>query len=400
MRDVYIIGLGQTEVGEHWEISLRHLAWMAVEAALKEANVKYPDALYVGNILAGQLSGQEHLGSLIADFCGLRGIEAATTEAAGASGGMALRQAFLAVASGYVETALAVGVEKFTDKVGSGTTAALATASDGDWEAAQGATPAALAALLMRRYMYDFDCSVADFAGFSVNAHANAKTNPNAMFHNTITAEAFAKASMVADPVNMFDTAPDADGAAAVLVASADFVERRHVASLRHPMIRIAGSAVATDSLALHDRSDPLFFRAANLSAGRAYKQAGVESKDLRVIELHDAFTIYAALSLEACGFAERGWGWQMATHNGIGLQGSTPISTFGGLKARGNPGGATGLYQIVEACLQLRGEAGANQVTGSPESGTLPNWAMAQCLGGAGATAVTHILQRMERVE
>lgn len=406
MRDVYIIGLGQTEVGEHWETSLRHLAWQAVDAALKDANFRYegrthiqPQALFVGNILAGQLSGQEHLGSLVADFCGLRGIEAATVEAAGASGGMALRQAFLAVASGYTETALAVGVEKFTDTVGSEATAALATTTDGDWEAAQGATPTALAALIMRRYMHEFDCDIADFAGFSVNAHANAKTNKYAMFHNTITAEAFAKAGMVAEPVNMFDTAPDADGAAAVILASADFIKAHPSVK---PLIRIAGSAVATDTLAVHDRPDPLFFRAANLSAGKALQQAGVEPKDIRVIELHDAYTVYAALSLEAAGFVERGMGWRIGANSGqtIGLKGRTPISTFGGLKARGNPGGATGLYQIVEASLQLRGEAGANQVTAASESDAAPRWAMAQCLGGAGATAVTHILERVEALQ
>jgi acetyl-CoA C-acetyltransferase len=391
MRDVYILGLGQTEVGEHWETSLRHLAWIALDAALKDAEIKTPDALFVGNVLAGQLSRQEHLGVLIADFSGLRGIEAATVEAAGASGGMAVRQAYLAVASGMVDTALAVGVEKFTDTVGSRATAALTSATDTDWEAAQGATPTAIAALIMRRYMHEFDCTVADFAGFSVNAHANAKTNPNAMFHNTITAEAFAKAPMVADPVNMFDTAPDADGAAAVLLIGADALGKLGLEP-SHPLVRIAGSAVATDSLALHDRPDPLFFRAANLSAGRAYKQAGVEPKDISVLELHDAYTVYAALSLEAGGFAPRGMGWRMAMDGGISLKGRTPLSTFGGLKARGNPGGATGVYQIVEAALQLRGEAGANQVAD-------PHWAMAQCLGGAGATAVTHILQRMQKV-
>jgi len=243
----------------------------------------------------------------------------------------------------------------------------------------------------MRRYMHEFDCTMADFAGFSVNAHANAKTNPNAMFHNTITAEAFAKAPMVADPVNMFDTAPDADGAAAVLLIGADALGKLGLEP-SHPLVRIAGSAVATDSLALHDRPDPLFFRAANLSAGRAYKQAGVEPKDISVLELHDAYTVYAALSLEAGGFAPRGMGWRMAMDGGISLKGRTPLSTFGGLKARGNPGGATGVYQIVEAALQLRSEAGANQVAD-------PHWALAQCLGGAGATAVTHILQRMQKV-
>lgn len=389
MRDVFILGLGQTEVGEHWETSLRHLAWIAIDAALKDAEIKTPDALFVGNVLAGQLSGQEHLGALLADFCGLRGIEAATVEAAGASGGMAVRQAYLAVASGMVDTALAVGVEKFTDTVGSRATAALTSATDSDWEAAQGATPTAIAALIMRRYTHEFDCTVADFAGFSVNAHANAKTNPNAMFHNTITAEAFAKAPMVADPVNMFDTAPDADGAAAVLLVGVDALGRLGLEPA-HPPVRIAGSAVATDSLALHDRPDPLFFRAANLSAGRAYEQAGVEPKDINVLELHDAYTVYAALSLEACGFAPRGMGWHMAANGAqsVRLKGRTPLSTLGGLKARGNPGGATGVYQIAEAALQLRGEAGANQVAAA-------RWAMAQCLGGAGATAVSHILER-----
>ncbi len=393
MRDVYILGLGQTEVGEHWETSLRHLALVAVEAALKDGgvrahhNVPLPDALFVGNMLAGQLSAQEHLGALIADFCGLRGIEAATVEAAGASGGVAFRQAYLAVASGLMDSALAVGVEKITDKVGSGVASAASSAADGDWEAAQGVTPTASAALLMRRYMHEHNVTVPHFAGFSINAHANAKSNPYAMYHNTVTAEAFAKAPMVADPVNMFDTAPDADGAAAVLLASADFVGAIHESPLR-PLVRVAGSAVATDALAIHDRSDPLSFRAATLSAGKALAQAGISVDEVNVFELHDAFTVFTALSLEALGVAERGLGWKLAADGGISLKGRVPISTFGGLKARGNPGGATGLYQIVEVALQLRGQAGANQIANA-------KWGLAQCLGSAGATAVTHILER-----
>ncbi len=389
MREVYLIGLGQTEIGEHWTLSLRQLAWMAIQAALDDAEIDYPEALYVGNLLAGQLSGQAHLGSLIADFCGLRSIEAATVESAGAGGGMALRQAYLAVASGFVDTALAVGVEKFTDKVGSGVNAALATTTDSDWEAAQGATPTALAALLMRRYLHTYHVTLADFAGFSVNAHANAKTNPKAMFRNPLTAEAFVKAPMVADPVNMFDTAPDADGAAAVVLVGADAIGKLGLEPA-HPLVRIAASVAASDTLALHDRRDPLFLRAANLSAGRAYRQAGIGPADIGVFELYDAFTILAALSLEACGFADRGCGWQLAANGEISLKGRIPISTFGGLKARGNPGGATGLYQVVEAALQLRGEAGPNQAAD-------PRWVMAQCLGSLGASAVTHILERVK---
>ena len=377
MREVYIAGVGLTPVGEHWDTSLRVLALEAIHAAQHDAPGLKPEALFVGNMLAPELSRQAHLGALIADFAGLRGIEAATVEAAGASGGAALRQAVLAVASGQVECALVVGVEKMTDRVGPGMTAATATAADGDWEAAQGVTPTALAALLMRRYLHEHQVELKDFAGFSVNAHANAKTNPNAMFRNTLTAEAYLKAGMVAEPVNMFDTAPDADGAAALFVSS------------RPGRVRVAASAVATDTLAVHDRPDLLAFEAARRSAEKAYQIAGIRPGDVDLFELHDAFTVFAALSLEAAGFAERGRGWQLSGSD-ITHAGRIPISTFGGLKARGNPGGATGVYQIAEVILQLRGEAGPNQVPAA-------RWGMAQCLGGAGATAVTHILERMD---
>jgi acetyl-CoA C-acetyltransferase len=383
MRDIYIAGIGLTPVGEHWESSLRELALQALLAAQQDyaqhagSLAPRPEALFVGNMLAGELSAQEHLGALIADYAGMRGIEAASVEAAGASGGAALRQAVLAVASGAVDTALVVGVEKMTDKVGAGVTAATATASDTDWEAAQGATPTALAAILLRRYLHEHGVQVADFAGFSVNAHRNAKGNPNAMFRNAISAEAFAKAAMVAEPVNMFDTAPDGDGAAALIV------------SAEPAAVRVAASAMATDTLALHDRPTLLHFEAARLSAERAYQKAGIGPDEVDLFELHDAYTVFAALSLEAAGFAAFGEGWKLAQGGAIAREGRIPISTFGGLKARGNPGGATGVYQAAEAALQLRGEAGPCQVAGA-------RWGMAQCLGGAGATAVTHILTRV----
>jgi acetyl-CoA C-acetyltransferase len=383
MRNVYLSGLGLTPVGEHWNTSLRELALQAILAAQQDAAAQSsgraptPDAVYVGNMLAGELSRQEHLGALVADFAGLRGVEAVTVEAAGASGGAALRQAVLAVGSGAIDTALVVGVEKMTDTVGAATTAATATAADSDWEAAQGATPTALAALLMQRYLHQHHADLQGFAGFSVNAHANARGNPHAMFRNALTPEAYLKAGLVAAPVNMFDMAPDGDGAAALLVTA------------EPAAVRIAASAMATDALALHDRSDLLRFEAARLSAFKAYDQAGLGPQDIDVFELHDAYTVYAALSLEAAGFADYGQGWCLAANGAISRTGRIPISTFGGLKARGNPGGATGVYQVAEVALQLRQAAGPNQVAGA-------QWGMAQSLGGAGATAATHILQRV----
>ncbi len=384
MTNVSIIGIGQTDVREHWDASIRHLAWYAIEAAMDDAHYNQIDAIYVGNMLAGQLSNQNHLGALITDFAGLRGAEALTVEAADASGGAALRQAVLAVQSGLVETALVVGVEKVTDESGSTIPAALATALDADYEAIHGQTLSGAAALLMRRYMHEYGVALADFAGFSVNAHANAAANPKAMYRNKLRAEAFAGAPMTAEPVSLFDEAPAGDGAAAVIITASE-----RAADMVARPVRIAASALATDTLSLHDRRDLLRLPAAARSAARAYEQAGLTPAGIDLFELHDSFTILAALSLEACGFAERGQGWQLARDGELGRNGRIPISTFGGLKARGNPLGATGLYQIVEVAHQVRGTAGDCQVPGARVG-------MAQNLGGMAATAVTHIL-RME---
>ena len=382
MTDVSIIGVGQTKVGEHWETSIRHLAWYAIEAAMDDAATSDVEALYVGNMLAGALSHQDHLGALVADFAGLRGIEAVTVEAADASGGAAFRQAIMAVQSGLVKTAMAVGVEKISDQSGSAPLSALSTGMDADYEAVHGVTPAALAAMIMRRYMHEYGLEVADFAGFSVNAHANGAGNPMAMFRNYLKVERFASGPVVADPVSLFDAAPLGDGAAAVIVTNSD----RAMDMVPKP-VKVAGSALATDHIGLHDRKNILRLRAAELSAQAAMEQAGIGPDDVDVFELHDSFTIMAALSLEASGYAGPGEGWKLAHDGQIGRDGQVPISTFGGLKARGNPAGATGVYQIVEVTQQLRGEAGDCQVPNA-------RIGMAQNLGGVGATAVTHVLK------
>lgn len=382
MTDVSIIGIGQTEVKEHWNTSIRHLSWYAIEAALDDAHISKVDAIYVGNMLAGSISGQNHLGALVADFAGLRGLESVTVEAADASGGAAMRQAVLAVKSGLVDVALVVGVEKMTDATGAPVTAATASALDADYEAIHGLTPAGVGALMMRRYMHDYDVTIEEFAGFSVNAHANGSLNPLAMFRNRLKAERFAGAPQVATPVSLFDAAPLGDGAAAVIVTRTE----KALDMVPQP-VQVVGSAIATDTLALHDRRDPVWLRAAELSAQKALAQAGVTPDDIDLFELHDAYTVMAALSLEAAGFAERGQGWQLARDGEIGRDGRIPISTFGGLKARGNPPGASGVYQVVEAARHLRGQAGDNQIDGAQV-------AMTQNLGGSGATAVTHILR------
>src|SRR5689334_7036521 len=256
MIEVVIAGIGQTEVGEHWGISLRDLALEAMQAALHDSGDLRPQALFIGNMLAPSLSNQAHLGALLADYAGLAGIEAATIEAAGASGGAALRQGYMAVASGMVDAALVLGVEKFTDKIGADVDTALATTGDADFEAVQGMTLTAQAALLMKRYMHENQVPGDGFAGFALTAHANGVGNPCAMFRKAIKSEAYAKAETVSDPINMFDMAPNADGAAAIILTRRELLP----SDFHHPLVKIAGSASASDTLALHDRKDLLFF--------------------------------------------------------------------------------------------------------------------------------------------
>jgi len=383
MTEVVIAGIGQTEVGEHWSIGLRDLAYAAIHDAIQDAGGLKPQSLFVGNMLAPNLSNQAHLGVLIADYAGLLGIEAVTIEAAGASGGAALRQGYLAVASGMVDAALVVGVEKFTDKIGSRVEEALSTAGDSDFESMQGMTQTSQAALLMKRYMHEYDVPKDGFAGFALTAHANGVANKAAMFRKAIKPETYAKAEMVSDPLNMFDMAPNADGAAALVLTRRELLPT----NFSHPLVKVAGSAASSDTLALHDRKDMLYFDTAQISAGKAMKQAGVILDGIDFFEYHDAFSIYAALQLEAVGFAIKGQGWKLAAENEIGLNGKIPSATMGGMKARGFPGGAAGVYQAVDAVTQLRGQAEANQIANAKTG-------LIQSLGGPGSTAVSHILQ------
>jgi acetyl-CoA C-acetyltransferase len=379
MRDVVIIGIGQTPVGEHWEKSLRHLAHDAIMAAMQDAGIETADALYVGNMLSGQLAGQEHLGALIADFIGLRGIEAMKVEAACASGAAALRVGLMAVASGMQDLVLVCGVEKMTDALSDEVTSGLATAADQEYEVSQGISFVGLNALLMRRYMHEYGITKDQFAPFTVNAHRNGINNPYAMFRSPVSESAYARAGMIADPINLLDSSPVCDGAACVVLAPASKYRAKAKA-------QILASAVATDSLAVHDRRDPMSMDAVMLSSQKAYAEARLTPADIHLFEVHDAFSIMAALSLEAAGFAPRGRAVDMARAGEIGIGGRLPVATMGGLKARGHPVGATGVYQIVEVVTQLTGQAGANQVQGATIG-------MAQNIGGSGATVVTHIL-------
>ncbi len=382
MREVAVIGIGQTKVEELWEKSLREIAGDAVLAAMQDAGIPSAEGLFVGNMMSGSANHQQHLGTYIADWVGLRYAEALHIEAACGSGSAAFRSALMAVASGVLDVAIAVGVEKMTDSPGSEITAELATAADYDWEASQGLSFVALNALIMRRYMHEYGWERDHFAPFSINAHANAMHNPFARFQSPLTEAAYKKAPMVAEPINVMDASAIGDGAAAAVLVPVERLNRTN----GRKVIRVAGSAAATDTIAIHHRRDPLWLSAAERSARQAYNQAGIRPEDVDVFEAHDAFTIMAALSLEASGFAPRGQGPRLALDGDIRPDGRIPIATRGGLKARGHPVGATGMYQIVEVVQQLRGVAHGSQVDGAQIG-------MAQNIGGSGSNILTHIL-------
>lgn len=385
MRKVAIVGIGQVPVKENWTSGLRELAVSAVLDAMDDANIKNADALYIGNMLGGNFSDQSNLGALISENAALDVKEAVTVEAACGSGAAAFRQAVLAVASGTADTAIAVGVEKLTEYSEVSPANGLATAADADYEAAMGLSFVSINALLMQRYMHEYNCNKNDFSGFVINAHKNAVHNKNAMFQSAITEENYNKAKLIADPINLLDSSPISDGAAAVIITTAE-----KASQYTSKPILVTACEVGMDTIALSRRSNPLRLKAVENSTTRAFQVAGIKHQDIDFVEPHDAFSIMTTLSLEASGFAEFGKATQLADENIIGIHGRLPLSTFGGLKARGHPVGATGMYQIVEATLQLRQEApAAIQV---PE----PRRAMTQNIGGSASFVITNILERV----
>ncbi|ACJ16791.1 hypothetical acetyl CoA acetyl transferase [Thermococcus onnurineus NA1] len=386
MEKAVIIGAGMTPVGEHWKLALRDLAVEAILKAMEDAGIDSVDSLYVANMISGPLVEQENLGALIADWAGLGNIPAVKIEAACASGGAAVQEGVKAVLSGLEDVVVVVGVEKMTDAWPSDTTRYLAYAADAEWELFHGASFVALNALIMRYYMKTYGYTEEDLALFAVNAHANGAKNPYAMFKKPIKVETVLKSPYVADPLKLFDASPVCDGAAALIITTPD--KAKELGVPKEKWVEVAGIGRAIDTINLANREDLLDLKAARVAAQRAYKMAGVEPKDIDFFEVHDAFTVMAALSLEALGAAERGKGAQLAKEGQIAIDADYPIQTMGGLKARGHPVGATGVYQTVEAVLQLRGEA----PTQVPDA----EIGLTQNIGGTGSNITVNILRRV----
>jgi len=387
VRSVSIIGVGCTKFGERWDSSLRDMVAEAGFSAIEDSNVSGEEisALYVGNMSAGRFIEQEHIGSLIADYAGLARLHVPSTrvEAACASGGLALRQAVLAVSSGYHDIVIAAGVEKMTDVSGGTAADALASAADREWECFFGATFPALYAMIARLHMRKYGTTREQLSMVAVKNHHHGCLNPIAQYQMEITHEKVMKSPLVADPLHVFDCSPLTDGAAAVVLAPTEMAKK-----YCDTPVKILGSGQASDTLALHDRRDITTLDATVCAARVAFGQARVEPGQINVAEVHDCFTIAEILAIEDLGFVEKGQGGKAVEEGMTSLNGKLPINTSGGLKACGHPVGATGIKQAYEITLQLRGEAKKRQIDDA-EIGLTHN------VGGSGGTALVHILSR-----
>jgi len=384
MRKVAIIGVGMTKFGHHWDRDLVNLAVEAGSKSIRDANLHQKDiqALYIGTMSGGLFINQEHLGSMISDYSGFKNIPSTRVEAACASGGLALRQAYLDIKSGNSDIVVAGGVEKMTDIGSYSITKVLATASDTEREAAFGATFPGLYAMMAKLHMYKYKTTEEQLAYVSVKNHKNALYNKYAQFQKKISVDDVLNSPLIADPLKLLDASPITDGAAAVILAS-----EKKARELCDTPVWISGSGHATDSISLHDRDDLLTLRASVAAAKQAYLQSKIQPKDIQMAEVHDCFTIAELLALEDLGFVKKGESGKFIETGQTEIGGKIPINTSGGLKAKGHPVGASGIAQVIEAVLQLRGDAGKRN--------TNAEIALTHNVGGSGGTSVVHILRR-----
>ncbi len=372
---VSIVGVGMTKVSEHWNKSIIELAAEASYKALEDANIKKVDYLILSSMGSLFNNLQSNLANAITDQLGLIGVTAYRVDAACGSGGSAVNLAYNVVKN-TGKSVLVIGVEKLSDSTTSVNTSSMMLAEDWGSGLVSGGTFVSLNALALRYYLSRYQADHDKIMMLPVIEHKHAVTNPYAQFRREITLESVKRSPTVADPLHLLECSAYGDGAAAlVLTNSSNGVE-------------IVASEVATDVFRIANRSDTTVFGSVVAASKRAYNQSNIFPKDIDVLEIHDAFSITGVIALEDLGFAKKGEGWKMISEDKIGLSGEIPTNTFGGLKARGHPVGATGIYQIAEISLQLRGEADKNQVDGAKIG-------LAESIGGIATTTAIHILRK-----
>jgi acetyl-CoA C-acetyltransferase len=385
MRSVSVMGIGETKMGKLPDKSLRDLIQAAGTKALADAGIEKEliQALYLGNFNAQYLCYQGHLGALASETLGLGAIPTVRTEGACASGGLAFRQALIAVAAGVYDVVMVGGVEKMTHRETETVTTGIASAGDVDFEVNRGVTFPSIFAMIANRYFYEYGDAREAMAMCAVQNHDNALLNPDAQMQKKITVAQVKAGIPIAFPLTMFDCSLVTDGAAFLVLAATDIAKK----FVKKRLVEVIGSGHAGDTLTAATKQSLTTLKVTVNAAKQAYAMANVKPTDISLAEVHDCFTITQILNIEDLGFAAKGHGPKAVMDGSTALTGSIPINTSGGLKAKGHPIGATGISQIYEVVTQLRGEAGARQVKNA-EIGLTHN------IGGTAATCVVHIFQ------
>jgi acetyl-CoA C-acetyltransferase len=378
MRSVAVTGIGFIKIKEYWDRSLSSLFVEAATAAMRDAKTDQLEKLYIANMGSAVFQDQLNIGATLSDVINKPHLSAVRVEAGCASGGVAVHEAIREVASGFSDCVMVSGVEKMSDVLPETVTTLLAMSEEQEYTAYTGVTNAGLSAMLHRLYMDKF-ASDEEIGMLAVKGHDHAVNCKHAQYPFKMSIERAMASPMEADPIHSMECSGVGDGAAAIILTP-----------FENTGVEISGSAVANDYCSLCHREDPLTLNAVRDAAEKAYAMAGVKPSDIDLVEVHDDFTINGVLSLEALGFCKQGEAARLVSENGTDKNGKIPTNTFGGLKARGNPLGATGVYQIAELALQLRGTAGEQQVEGA-EIG------MAENISGVASTCAVHVLRRVD---
>ena len=386
MRGVSIIGVGKTKFGVHPDRSLKSLIAEAGKKALLDAKIdaSMVQAFYLGNFAATGFNNQNHVAPYAATAMGLPNVPATRIEAACASSGAALREAVIAVSAGLYDLVLVGGVEKMNSVDTPRVTEYLAQAADWETEGKIGATFPSMFALMATRHMHEYGTRREHISTVAVKNHANGAKNPDAHMQKEITLDkAMNSPVLVAEPLNLYDCSLITDGAAAVVVCSSEMAKQ-----FSEIPVDVIGHGQASDLFCMYQKKDITRFDATIAAGRRAYEMAGIGPQDVDVVEVHDCFTIAEIIAIEDLNFCKKGQGGPFTYEGMTAIGGKIPVNTSGGLKSKGHPVGATGVAQVAELVLQLRGQAGARQVTDAEV-------ALAHNLGGSGASCVVHILRR-----
>jgi acetyl-CoA C-acetyltransferase len=392
MRPVVTAGVGMIPFERRDEDSLVDMLAMASLSAMDDANIgdRPIDSVYVGNMASGLFNHQVSVASALVDRLSLLPAAADRIENGPASGGSAIKNGFLAIASGYSDVVLVVGGEKMREVIGPKATDIVACMTHPEAEYIYGVTLPAMAGMFTRLYMKKYGVTREHLTLVAIKNQENGLLNPYAHIQMKITMEgvlthpqAHINSPIVADPIHLYDCCPVSDGAAAVLLTTIDIANE-----LKKPIVTIDGVGQATDTHTLQERSDPTDLKAVTIASEKAFKMAGIKPKDIDVAELHDAFTILEIAESEHAGFFPKGKGAKALAAGETRIGGKLPINPSGGLKARGHPVGATGVAQVVELVWQLRGEAGERQVEKAANGFSLN-------FGGFGNNVLAFVLRR-----